>query len=106
VSDESPTDISPALPARSVFLPALLVGIAVTGWSSFQTYQLVRENRSLQTVIANQQTQVDSSAKLRDSLQKLAVELAGLAQAGNSNATVVVDELRRRGITINAETPP
>ncbi len=106
MSGEAPTDIVPALSAatgRSVFLPALLVALAVTGWSGFQTWQLVKERSALTNGIAEQTPQMEQSEKLRDALQKLASGLAAVAKQGNANATIVVEELRRNGITIDDE---
>ena len=106
MSEESPTDIVPAVqPANSkgIFLPALLLAVAVTGWFGFQTVQLTQERLSLSNGIAEQTPQMEQSQKLRDALQKLATGLAAVAKQGNPNATVVVEQLRRNGITIDDE---
>lgn len=87
------------------FLPLLLLAIAVIGWSGFQTTQLVIERSSLREAISNQEVQVDQSARLRQRLESLANRIALLARSGNANATIVVEELRKRGITLNEQPP-
>jgi hypothetical protein len=48
---------------------------------------------------------VDNAGKLRASLDALAVDTQRLAEAGNPSAKLLVDELRKRGITINPAAP-
>ena len=49
--------------------------------------------------------QLQESKKLRDSLDAIARGTAQLADAGNGNARLVVDELKKRGVTINQNPP-
>lgn len=87
--------------SRSAFVPLLLGGLAVLGWLGFQAQQLYAERQALQTAYASQQQTVDNSAKLRASLDTLAADTQRLADAGNPNARALVDELKKRGVTIN-----
>ena len=90
---------------RSAFIPLLiLVGTYVTA-SVFQTNQLLNERDMLRNVHANQEKQLQDSRKLRESLDRLSRETQLLANRGNRSATVIVEELRRRGITINPDAP-
>lgn len=91
---------------RSVFLPALLLAIAVSGWSGFQSTQLVLERGNLQRAIAEQDTQVEQSKKVRERLDSLASRTARLARSGNANATLIVEQLRQRGISIKSDEKP
>lgn len=91
---------------HDVFLPALLLVLAVLAWTGFQTFQFVTENGNLTVAVTNQQAQVEQSQKVRAALERLATRTARIAQAGNANATVVVEELRKRGITINPDAAP
>ena len=92
---------APAEPGpSSPFLPMLLGGLALFGWLAFQTYQLLNERRGLQAGYASQQQTVDNASKLRASLDALAADTQRLADGGNPNAKLL-DELRKRGITIN-----
>lgn len=90
----------------SPFLPLLLVMLAVFLWSGFQCYQLFGERQSLLSAHANQQRLLDESGKLRASLDALARETAVLADKGNAGARMIVDELRKRGVTINPNAQP
>lgn len=85
----------------SAFYPLLLLGLAVLGWFAFQSWQLISERQQLQQFVAGQQPQVDNAGRLRASLDRLALSTRQLAQEGNPNARLLVEELQRRGVTIN-----
>ena len=91
----------------SAFAPLLLAGLALLGWLAFQAQQQYAERQMLQTAYASQQLTVDNAGKLRASLDVLAADTQRLADSGNPNARALVDELKKRGVTINsANTPP
>ena len=90
----------------SPFIPILILALAFVGWSGFQTTQLVQEKTALAMLKVNQDKQTEDSKKLRESLDKLAKGTLALSDRGNPNARLIVDELRRRGITISPESPP
>jgi hypothetical protein len=48
---------------------------------------------------------VDNAGRLRASLDGLAADTQRLADAGNASAALLVTELRKRGVTINAAKP-
>lgn len=87
------------------FTPLLLLAVAITSWFAFQTYQLTGERTQLAGIKANQETQVAAAAKVRVALDALAASTQRLANGGNANAQVIVDELRKRGVTINPDAP-
>ena len=88
---------------HSPFVPLLLGGLALLGWLAFQTQQLANEREQLQATHAAQQQTVDNAAKLRGSLDALAADTQRMADTGNPNAKLLVEELRKRGITINPQ---
>ena len=94
-------DEDPSLPRRSAFVPLLLLALAVVGWLAFQSAQLLRERQQLAANESSLQPQEQNAMKLRASLDAVATATAKLATAGNANARVIVDELRRRGVAIN-----
>ena len=104
--NENPIE-RPTVPIRgkSPFVPVLLVALAMTAWFGFQTYQLVRELQPLARLRTAQDGPVEAAAKARASLDSVATATALLADRGNANARFIVDELRRRGITINQPGP-
>lgn len=87
---------------HSVFLPSLLMAIAIVGWLAFQSIQHWSERQQLATIQVGLDMQEQSAIKLRASLDALASATAKLADSGNANARVIVEELRKRGVTINA----
>ena len=89
-------------PARGPFLPLLLGGLSVLGMLAFQSTLLLMEREALQASHAAQQQTVDNAGKLRTSLDTLAADTQRMADAGNANARVLVEELKKRGVTINA----
>ncbi len=93
-------------PPRSPFLPVLVCAVALLAWFGVQTWLLVQERDSLRAGHAAQQQTVENAARLRQSLDAVAADTQRLANAGNRNATLLVEELRRRGITINPDAPP
>lgn len=100
--------IAPGLPAarapapRSGFVPMLLLAVGITGWLGFQSVQLLAERQQLANARAALDTQVQGAAKVRAALDGLATATAKLAADGNPNARAIVEQLRQRGITINA----
>jgi hypothetical protein len=97
---------TPARTGHSVFVPMLLGAMAVTGWFAFQTMQLIGERQQLTALRGVQDAQVEAATKLRGSLDGMASATAKLADGGNVNAKLLVEELRKRGITINPNAAP
>ena len=89
--------------SASPFVPLLLSMLALVVWLGHQAWQLVADRQSLQAAHAAQQPTVDNAAKLRTSLDALAADTQRLADAGNPNAKLLVDELKKRGVTINPQ---
>lgn len=86
---------------HDVFLPLLLTLIGVVLWMGFQATQLWMENSTLSRLSDKQEATLRTAQGMRQQLNALASGVAKLAQAGNPNAKLIVNDLRRRGITIN-----
>jgi site-specific recombinase len=86
---------------RSPFVPLLILLAALLAWTVFQTVQLRGESESLGALRAGQETQFQQAQRVRQTLDQLATQTQLLADAGNPNARIVVEELRKRGVTIN-----
>jgi hypothetical protein len=86
---------------RSAAIPLGVLGLAMLVWAASIAWSLKAENERLRSVRASQETLLQNSQKLRASLDALASETAKLAAQGNPNARLLVDELRKRGVTIN-----
>jgi hypothetical protein len=85
----------------SPFLPLALLALAVVAWFGYQTMQLQGERSAQQKSLQDQEQVVQNATKMRAQLDALAAETQRLADQGNPNAKLLVDELRKRGITIN-----
>jgi hypothetical protein len=88
---------------KSTFLPFLIVLLVLIGWFAFQSVQLFEERGALSASREAQEPQVQNSSKLRASLDAMARETARLAKQGNANARLLIDELQKRGVTVNPD---
>jgi len=85
------------------FLPLLLGLLALGAWFGLQTSLLLEEKTNLRNAHAAQQQTVEKATQLRQSLDGIAADTQRLADTGNANARLLVDELRKRGVTINTQ---
>lgn len=79
----------------------LTIGLAL--WFGFQTSALIRDRRNLATVRTNQEPLLQQAQRVRAQLDAIARGTLQLAQQGNTSAALIVDQLARRGITINPQ---
>jgi hypothetical protein len=89
----------------SAFIPVLILALVMLAWFTFQAMQLRFERDAIHTMMTAQDKTVADSQKLRDSLDTIARGTQQLADGGNPNARIVVDELKKHGITINPNPP-
>ena len=92
--------------AFSPFLPTLLIALSLLSWLAFQGAQLALEQRRLRLAQTSLDAQHEAATKLRAALDSLATATSKLAADGNANARIVVDELRKRGVTIRPNAAP
>lgn len=104
---ESSRATSPSSDAApmSAFLPVLILGLVLLGWFCFQAVQLRAERDAIAEAVTMQEKTVGESKKLRDSFYAIAHGAEQLADAGNPSARLVVDGLKKRGITITPNPP-
>jgi len=91
---------------RSAFIPLLILLLALLSWSAFQWLYLGGEAQTLEAVKASQDAQLQQAQRVRQALDALGTETRKLAEAGNGNARQILDELRKRGVTINPPASP
>ena len=105
---ESPRSFGSSVPpaTMSAFLPVLILALVMLAWFVFQGTQLRMERDAIRDATTNQEKQVQDSKKLRDALDAVARGTAKLADAGNPNARLIVDELKKHGITLSPDEPP
>ena len=100
-SEQRPVQTESRSRRYDVYLPLLLTLIGIVVWLVFQATQLVIEHRALSQLHSKQESTLQTSQKMRKQLNALATGVAQLAQQGNANAKLIVDDLRSKGITIN-----
>jgi hypothetical protein len=101
--DESDRQV--VAPARLRLWPTVaLLTVSLLVWTGFQTFQLVRERGALQRLRAGQEAPMQQGAKVRAQLDSIAKRTLELAQQGNAGAATIVEELAKRGVTINPST--
>ena len=86
---------------RSPAIPLAILAVAMLVWTASIGWNLVSEKSRLEQARAGQETLVQNSQKLRASLDALATETAKLAAEGNPGARLLIEELRKRGVTIS-----
>lgn len=89
--------------AGGVFLPVLLVTLALLVWFGFQSVQLIAERSQADGLHANQAPVFQNAQRMRRQLDTLAAGTQRLADGGNANAQAIIAALRQRGITINPD---
>jgi hypothetical protein len=94
-----------AQPRLRLWPTVALLTIALLAWAGFQTFQLARERSILQRVKAGQEAPLQQAAKVRAQLDSIAKRTLELAQQGNAGAATIVEELAKRGVTINPSSP-
>ena len=94
-----------ATSSMSAFVPVLILGLVMAAWFGFQAAQLNAERDVMRGLMTNQDKQMGESKKLRDSLDAIARGTAQLSDAGNLNARLVIEELKKRGVTVNPNPP-
>ena len=83
-----------------------MLASAVLLWVLFQSYSLFNERQALLAAAAQLAPQAETATKVRASIDSIAAGVKRLADGGNANARVIVDELARRGVTINPNSAP
>lgn len=95
------SEIDPDAPANSPFVPILLPMLAVLILLFFQAIQLDKDHNALSSARADQEPNIETALAVRHQLEGIAVDTQRLADAGNENAQILVNQLAERGITID-----
>jgi hypothetical protein len=83
--------------------PVLLVVAGLLIWTGFQTLQLVNERTATSKALENQAALMDNAKKMRSQLDAIAANTRRLADQGNSNARLIIEQLARNGVSINPQ---
>ncbi len=101
----SRSELSDEAAMVSAFLPLAILGAMLLVWFGFQAIQLRAERDIIHNALKTQNKQIEESKKLRDSFFAIAHGAEVLADGGNANARLVVDGLKKRGITVTPNPP-
>lgn len=104
-----PDDIHPLqkhVMTRSGNWPFILLAIALLLGLVSHGLEIYWQRDALLTLRQNQEPQIQAASKVRTQLDSIARETAVLAGRGNANARLVIDELDKRGISINPNVAP
>jgi len=82
-----------------------LLTVAFVAWLSFQMVQHIRERSTLQAVRTGQEARIAQAQRIRGQFESITKGTLELAQRGNAGATFIIEELARRGVTINPNSP-
>ena len=87
-----------------IFVPLMLIVLALTVMTGFQTIQLNRERELLNERLTLQNEPLKESRNVRQQLHSMIAATAELAKNGNPNAQRIVDQLKKAGLTLNSDT--
>lgn len=106
-ADPEPEQESPS-PRAAISPWPLLVLLVAAGlvWFGFQSWQLQREYHTLLGIRASSAAPLEQARKRRAQLESIMRRTFELAQKGNPGATLILQELARRGVTINPAPAP
>jgi len=91
---------------RAWRLPLIVTLVSLLIWFGFQTIQLVMERGSLKLMKRSLEAPMQQSQKVRAQLEALINKTAELANQGNANARIVIEELEKRGLPISSPAQP
>lgn len=101
-----PDPLAVERPSVSAFVPLLLLGLVLLAWFGYQATVAMADRDVIRIATAGQDRQVDESRKLRAAFETLYRGARQLADGGNDNARLVVDELKKRGVGLDGAAPP
>ena len=90
---------------RSLVLPVLLLGLAVTASLGAGTLQSWRQRQALAAALGQQADAVTEGDRLRQQLEGLLSGATALANGGNVAARAALDGLAKQGVTYNPPSP-
>lgn len=99
-SKPAPASSAPGV-RHGATLPLTLALLALLSWLSCQAWLLEQDRQQLLSMRAGAQPGLEKAQRLRRALDLLAADTRRLADAGNPQAQLLVQELGKRGVTID-----
>jgi hypothetical protein len=87
-------------PARKLEPAVVLLALAFVMLLVFQLVQMIRESGNIHRIHAAQEQNLVEGKRLLAQLNSIAGKTAALADAGDTNAKAIIDEMRKLGIQV------
>ena len=87
-------------------LPVFLLSIAVVGFLLFQTYSIVADRIALDTAYEQQEKPLEEVTKVKEQVSALIRGIVDLSQKGNKSATIIIDDMKKAGVTFQEDQEP
>ena len=101
--ETEPDDRDAPRPPIGPWAAMAFVILAMLIWFGYQTVNLQREYGQLRSLHANQDGALEAVRKRQTQLESIARRVYALAQTGHPEATLIAQELARRGVTVSPE---
>jgi hypothetical protein len=89
--------------SKSPFWPMLLTLLALIVWFGFQTLELWTERQNYRSAVERQAVRIERLQPMQSAFDTLTDDTARLAAAGNPNARLLLDALKKRGVNVKSE---
>jgi hypothetical protein len=103
--ETEPDDRDAPRAALGPWAAMVFIVLAMLIWFGYQTVNLQREYGQLRSLHASQDAALEGVRKRQTQLETIARRVYALAQTGHPEATRIVQELARRGVTISPDAP-
>jgi hypothetical protein len=81
----------------------LLTLLALIVWFGFQTLELWTERQNYRSAVERQAVRIERLQPMQSAFDALTDDTARLAAAGNPNARLLLDALKKRGVNVKSE---
>ncbi len=86
---------------QKLLFPILLLSLALCGTLVFQTVESINQRHSYIEAHQAQEKPLEEIQKIKTQVDNLAIGTLKLSEQGNASAQLVVEQLKKMGITIN-----
>jgi hypothetical protein len=105
-NEVEPVDTPAAVEKTPLNLPLILTLTALTIYFGFQTLQFFYERNNLVMVKSSQEAATQEAQKIQTQFKTLVSKTSELADKGHAGATMVMEELLKRGVSSAPQPVP
>jgi hypothetical protein len=92
--------------SQQAVLPILILSFCLAAFFIFQTCLIFSDRSSLNAVYEQQNAPLEQVEKVKTRVNGMIKGLLTLSKQGNKNATAIIDDLKKAGITFQDEPAP